>query len=182
METTAKTKWTIDPSHSEIGFKVRHLMMTNVKGTFKVYDASIYTTGTDFMTSEIDFWMDPASVDTGDEKRDGHLKSADFFDAETHKEITFSGNTYEKTDTQGKYILWGDLTVKGITKRIKLNVEVLGAMKDPYGNQKVGFVIDGKINRKDWGLVWNVGLEAGGVLVSEEVTINCEVQLIQKTS
>lgn len=180
METAVKTKWTIDPSHSEIGFKVRHLMITNVKGTFNEYDASIYTTGDDFLTSEVDVWINPASVDTGDEKRDGHMKSADFFDVEKFKEITFSGNTYEKTSTEGKFILWGDLTIKGITKRIKLEVEMLGKMKDPWGNEKVGFSIQGKVNRKDWGLNWNAALEGGGVLVSEEVQINCEIQLVQK--
>ena len=136
METAAKTKWTIDPSHSEIGFKVRHLMITNVKGTFNEYDASIYTTGDDLLTSEVDVWINPASVDTGDEKRDGHMKGADFFDVEKFKEITFSGNTYEKTSNPDKYELWGDLTIKGITKRIKLEVELLGQSKDPCGNQE----------------------------------------------
>src|SRR6185369_9729049 len=116
----------------------------------------------DFMTSEIDFWMDPASISTGDDQRDGHLKSPDFFDVENHKEITFTGNTYEKTSTEGKYILWGDLTIKGITKRIKLDVEFAGVMKDPWGNEKAGFTIQGKVNRKDWGLNWNAALEAGG--------------------
>jgi polyisoprenoid-binding protein YceI len=181
IEVNTKTKWGIDPMHSEIGFKVKHLMFTNVRGTFKEYDASIYTTGDDFMTAEIDLWINPASISTNDEKRDGHLKSADFFDAENFKEINFIGNTYEK-GTDGNYTLYGDLTIKGIKKQIKLQVEFGGIMKDPWGNEKAVFSISGKINRKDWGLNWNATLEAGGVLVSDEVWISCEVQLAKQPS
>ncbi|MGB3074959.1 MAG: YceI family protein [Chitinophagales bacterium] len=179
--TGVKTKWIIDPAHSEIAFKVKHLMITNVKGVFKEFDASIYTTGEDFMTSEVDFFMSPASVDTGDEKRDEHLKSADFFDVENHKQISFTGDSYEKVDDDGSYELYGNLTIKGITKQIKLDVEFGGVMKDPWGNHKAGFTINGKINRKDWGLTWNAALEAGGVLVSDEIRISCEVQLTKQS-
>ena len=178
-ETPTKTKWIIDASHSEISFKVKHLMITNVKGVFKEFSASIYTTGEDFMTSEIDFSMDPASIDTRDAKRDEHLKSADFFDVENHKQITFVGNSYEKVDDDGSYELYGDLTIKGITNQVKLDVEFGGVMKDPWGNEKAGFTINGKINRKDWGLVWNTALESGGVLVGEDVRISCELELIK---
>ena len=181
MENLVKTKWGIDPTHSEISFKVKHLMITNVKGVFKEFEASIYTTNEDFMTSEIDFWMNPASVDTGAPDRDAHLKSADFFDVENHKQINFTGNTYEKVDDDGSYTLYGDLTIKGITKQIKLDVEFGGVMKDPWGNEKAGFTINGKINRKDWGLNWNAALEAGGVLVSDDVRISCEVQLVKQS-
>lgn len=182
METQKnKIKWGIDPSHSEIAFKVKHLMITNVKGVFKEFDASIYTTGEDFKTSEIDFWMNPASVDTGDSKRDEHLKSADFFDVENFKQISFLGNSYEEVDKDGSYELYGDLTIKGIKKRIKLDVEFGGVMKDPWGNEKAGFTINGKINRKDWGLTWNAALEAGGVLVGDDVSISCEVELIKQS-
>jgi polyisoprenoid-binding protein YceI len=179
-EAPVKVKWVLDPVHSEIGFKVKHLMITNVKGDFKEFDASIYTTGENFMTSEIDFWLNPASVNTGDPKRDEHLRSADFFDVENHKQISFTGNTYEQVDGDGSYTLYGDLTIKGISKQVKLDVEFGGIMKDPWGNEKAGFTINGKINRKDWGLNWNATLEAGGVLVSEEVRINCEIQLVKQ--
>ena len=179
LEVT-KTKWGIDPVHSEIGFKVKHLMITTVKGVFKEFDASIYTTGDDFMTAEVDFWLNPASVDTHDEKRDAHLRSPDFFDVENYKQITFIGNTYEKVDNDS-YELYGDLTIKGITKRIKLDVEFGGVMKDPWGNEKAGFSVNGKINRKDWGLNWNAALEAGGLLVSDEIRISCEVQLVKQS-
>lgn len=183
METQemSKVKWGIDPVHSEVNFKVKHLMITYVSGTFNDFGASIYTTGEDFMTSEIDFWVDPASVDTGDEKRDGHIKSPDFFDVDKFKQITFKGNTYEKVDNDGSYELYGDVTIKGITKQIKLDVEFGGVMKDPWGNEKAGFTVNGKINRKDWGLNWNAALETGGVLVSDEVRINCEIQLVKQS-
>ncbi|HEY3369906.1 MAG TPA: YceI family protein [Prolixibacteraceae bacterium] len=180
-EAPTKTKWSIDPVHSEIGFKVKHLMITNVRGTFKEFDASIYTTGEDFMTSEIDFWMNPASVDTGDADRDAHLKSADFFDVENYKQIHFLGNTYEKVDNDGSYELYGELTIKDVTRQIKLDVEFGGVMKDPWGNHKAGFTINGKIKRKDWGLNWNAALETGGVLVAEDVYISCEVQLVKQS-
>jgi len=180
-QATTKTKWTIDPAHSEVGFKVKHLMIANVRGVFRQFDASIYTTGEDFMSGEIDFWLNPASVDTGDEKRDTHLKSADFFDAENYKVINFTANTYEDVDRDGSYELIGDLTIKGISQRIKLDVEFGGVIKDPWGNHRAVFIINGKINRKDWGLEWNTALEAGGVLVSEEVWISCEVQLVKQS-
>lgn len=172
-----KTRWNIDVLHSQIGFKVKHMMFTNVRGYFKDYKADIVTTGDDFMTAEIDFWIDPSSIATGDEKRDGHLKNGDFFDVEKYKEINFVGNTYEKVGNDATYNLYGDLTMKGVTKRIKLNVEFGGVVKDPWGNEKAMFNITGKINRKDWGVNWNAALETGGVLVSDEVEINCEVQL-----
>lgn len=174
-----KTKWVIDHAHSEIGFKVRHLMISNVKGVFNKYDASIYTTGEDFLTTEIDFWMDPNSIDTRDESRDNHLRSADFFEVEKHKEITFTGNTIEKENEIGKYELWGNLTIKGITKKIFLDVEMEGMATDPSGARKAGFLITGEVNRKDWDIKWNTPLEAGGVLVSDTVNINCEVQIIR---
>ena len=179
-EVITKTKWSIDNSHSEIAFKVKHLMITNVKGVFKEFEASIYTTGQDFLTSEIDFTINPESISTGDEKRDAHLKSADFFDIVNHKQISFIGNTFQKID-KINYELYGELNMKGISKQIKLNVEFGGVIKDPWGNEKAGFSLTGKINRKDWGLNWNNVLEAGGLLVSDEVIINCDIQLIKQS-
>ncbi len=173
-----KIKWMIDPVHSEIAFKVKPLIIPNVKGVFKEFEASIYTIGSDFMTAEIDFWMNPASVDTGNANRDEHIRSEDFFDVEHHKEITFTCNTFETVDNDGSYEMYGDLTIKGIKKRIELNVEFGGVIKDLWGAEKAGFTINGKINRKDWDLNWNTLLEAG-VLVSEEIRISCEVQLLK---
>jgi polyisoprenoid-binding protein YceI len=179
IEALTKTNWGIDPVHSEIAFKVKHLMITNVKGEFKEFDASISSSGEKFMTSDIEIRINAASIDTGDSKRDEHLKSADFFDVENHKQITFKGSSYDKVDDNGNFKLYGDLTIKGIAKRIKLDVEFGGVMKDPWGNQKAGFTVNGKINREDWGLKWNAALETGGVLVSDEVKIICELQLIK---
>ena len=175
----SKTKWSIDNAHSEIGFKVKHLMVTNVRGKFTEYDASIFTTGEDFLSADIDFWLNPSSVDTGDLNRDEHLKGPDFFDADHFKEINFTANTIENVGGN-KYEVYGDLTIKGIKKRIKLDVEFAGVAKDPWGNYKAGFTVSGKINRKEWGLNWNAALETGGVLVGEDVTIHCELQLTRQ--
>jgi polyisoprenoid-binding protein YceI len=170
-------KWKIDQAHSEIGFKVRHLMIAHVKGTFKTFDASIFTIANDFTTAEIDLWIDASSITTGDAKRDEHLKSADFFDVKNHKQLTFTSSTIGKPDSNGNHELWGELTMRGITKNIKLNVQFGGILKDPWGNEKAGFEITGKINRSEWELIWNTPMEAGGLMVSDEVTISCEVEL-----
>jgi polyisoprenoid-binding protein YceI len=177
MENVKKEKWVIDPTHSEIEFKIKHLMITNVKGNFREFDASIYTTGNDFKTAEVDCWINVASVDTGSADRDKHLKSADFFDAVQFPQISFKADTFENVDGDGSFELWGDLTIKGVSKRIKLNAEFGGVIKDPWGNEKAGFAINGKISRKDFGLNWNTALETGGVLVGDEVKISCEIQL-----
>ena len=179
MENSVKTKWGIDPTHSEIAFKVKHLMITNVKGLFKEFDANITITNNDFITSDIDLNINAASIETGTADRDAHLRSADFFDVENHNQINFKGKSLEKIDDKS-YTLHGDMTIKGITKTIKLDVEFGGLMKDPWGNEKAGYNINGKINRKDWGLNWNAALETGGLLVSDEVKISCEVQLIKQ--
>ena len=174
------TKWGIDPAHSAMSFKIKHLMISYVRGSFKEFGGSIATNGVNYMTNEIDFWMNVASIDSGDIKRDEHLRSADFFDAAHYPKITFMGSSYAKATKDGHYTLTGDLTMKGVTKVIKLDVAFGGVMHDLYGNEKIGFAITGKLNRKDWGLTWNAALEAGGMLVSEEVNIACEVQLMKQ--
>lgn len=180
METSVKTKWAIDPTHSEISFKVKHLMITNVKGVVKEFDAVIHTTDNNFITSDINLHLKPASIDTGVADRDAHLRSADFFDVENYPEMIFKGSSVEKADDDS-YTLSGDLTIKGITKPVKLEVEFNGVMKDPWGNEKAGYAINGKINRKEWGLNWNATLEAGGLLVSDDVKISSEIQLIKQS-
>lgn len=173
-------KWSIDQAHSEIAFKVRHLMISHVRGVFKIFDASIYTTGKDFTNAEIDVWMDTSSVSTGDAGRDEHLKSEDFFNSEVHPQIRFTASTMDKLDTPGpgKYELWGKLTMVGISRKIKLDLHFGGIANDPAGKERAGFTVKGTINRKDWGLEWNKVLEAGGLLVSDEVAISCDVELI----
>ncbi len=175
---TTETKWSIDPAHSEIAFKVKHLMIAHVKGVFSAFDASIYTNHKDFTTVEVDLWIDAGSINTGDTKRDEHLKGADFFDVENYKMISFTSTTIEKPDEKNNRELWGELTMKGIIKKVKLNVIFGGIRIDPYGNEKAGFEVTGIINRNDWGLTWNTPLESGGVLVGEAVTISCELELI----
>jgi len=177
---TNQTKWSIDQAHSEIGFKARHLMIAHVKGTFKKFDASIYTTGKNFSTAEVDVWIDASSITTGDEKRDEHLKSTDFFDVQNHKQITFTSSTMGKPDFAGITELWGELTMIGVTKNIKLNVEFGGIVVDPWGKEKAGLSISGKIKRSDWGLVWNAALETGGIMVGDEITISCEIELVNE--
>ena len=173
---SAKTKWVLDPTHSELVFKVKHLMITNVKGQFRNFSARIE--GEDFTNSKLNITIDASSISTNDDQRDGHLKSPDFFDVENHKEILFEGTSFVLLNDE-KYVLKGMLTIKGISKEATLDVEFGGINKDPWGNEKAGFSVSGKINRKDWGLNWNAALESGGVLVSDEVRISGEVQLVK---
>jgi len=180
-ETLIKTKWVIDPAHSEFGFKVKHLMITNVKGVFRDFQTNIYTSGDDFTTAEIEVRINTESIDTGDEKRDAHLKSPDFFNVETHPQIIFIGKKLERAK-EDTYILYGDMAIREVTIPVKLDVEFAGRMTDPYGNEKAGFVVEGKISRKEWELNWNTALETGGVLVSDEVRISCEIQIIKQSN
>jgi len=181
MSTQETTKWAIDPTHSKIAFKVKHLMISNVLGSFREFEGAVSTVGNDFSKSVISFSLNTASVDTEIADRDGHLKSADFFDAENYPKITFEGNGL--TDLgDDLYTLIGNLTIKGVTHPVTLNVEHGGVGSDPWGNVKAGFAITGKINRKDWGLTWNAALETGGVLVGEEVRINCDIELVKQAA
>jgi polyisoprenoid-binding protein YceI len=180
METTTvatKTKWILDPTHSEINFKVKHLMITNVKGEFRKFNAEI--DGEDFTKSSITVTIDAASIFTNEENRDGHLKSGDFFDVENFPELTFKGTSFKKTDDE-TYTLKGVLTIKGISNEVTLDVEFGGVNKDPWGNEKAGFSLSGKLNRKDFGLNWNAALETGGVLVSDEVKLSAEIQFVKQ--
>ena len=174
MDTnTLISTWKLDAAHSEIEFKVKHLMINNVKGSFGQFDVHVESDGDDFKSPKISFTAKADSINTGNEQRDQHLKSADFFDVATYPEIRFEGRSYNDG------VLDGDLTLHGVTNPVKLHVEFGGIAKDPWGNKKAGFSITGKINRKDFGLSWNAALETGGVLVSEEVKIQAEIQLIQ---
>lgn len=173
------TKWVIDPSHSEIGFKVKHMMFTNVSGSFQKFDGYMETNGDDFENAKIEFTGEIDSITTGNADRDAHLLSADFFDAAQHPKLTFSATSFKK-ESEGEYKLKGDLTLHGITKPVTLDVDFGGIAKDPWGNTKAGFSATGKLNRKDWGLNWNSTLEAGGVLVGEEVKLAIELQFIKQ--
>lgn len=174
-----KIKWVLDPAHSEILFKVKHLMITNVKGEFRNFTAELNSNGTDFIADSIRVNIDTSSIYTNNTDRDNHLKSADFFDVENFKELTFNGISLKKIDEEN-YKLKGNLIIKGVSNEVTLDVEFGGINKDPWGNEKAGFSLSGKINRKDWGLNWNTALETGGVLVSDEVKISAEIQFTKK--
>jgi len=178
--TATKTQWTIDPVHSDIQFKVKHLMITTVTGTFQEFGADIAVEGDDLSKASVHFWANAASVTTGNAQRDAHLKSPDFFDTEKCPKIEFKATGAKDVDHDGSWTLLGDLTINGITKPIALDVEWGGVMRDPWGNTKAGLTINGKIDRKQWNLNWNTALEAGGVLVSDEVRISCAVQLTKQ--
>lgn len=175
---TTKTKWEIDPTHSELTFKVKHLMISNVKGEFKNFNATVESDGEDFGNAKISAVIDAGSINTNNADRDKHLKSADFFDTEKHNQITFESTELNKLDADN-YQLKGVLGMKGKEKEVVLDVDFGGFMKDPYGNEKAGFSINGKINRKDWGLNWNTALETGGVMVSDDVRLSAEMQFVR---
>lgn len=170
-------KWVLDPTHSELTFKVKHLMISNVKGEFKNFTASIDKE--DFVKGSVKVGVETSSVFTNNTDRDNHLRSVDFFDAENHPEMSFESTGFTKVEDD-EFRLKGLLSIKGISKEVELDVEFGGTNKDPWGNEKAGFSFSGKINRKDWGLNWNAALETGGVLVSDEVRIGGEVQFVKQ--
>ena len=176
METT---KWGLDPMHSEINFKVKHMMIANVTGGFTKFDVNATTEGDEFSKAKINFTADINSINTNNEQRDGHLKSADFFDAEKFPQIKFESTSLNKK-SDDEFQMNGNLTIKDVTKPVSLQVNFGGIGKDPYGNTKAGFTIEGKINRKDFGLNWNAALETGGMLVGEELKIQSEIQLAKQ--
>ncbi len=176
----ALTKWAVDPTHSEIQFKVKHMMITNVTGYFKTFNLEVETEGDDFEKAQsIVFTADVNSIDTNNAQRDTHLKSADFFDAENHGQIKFTGKKFEKTGEDSAK-LHGDLTIRGTTKPVTVEVEMSDIVVDPYGQTKVGFSVSGKINRKDFGLTWSAVTEAGNVVVSDEIRVLGEIQLVKQ--
>lgn len=172
-------KWKIDPTHSEIQFKVKHLMITTVTGYFKSFDLEVETETEDFNTAKsIIFTADIDSIDTNNTQRDTHLKSADFFDAANHGQLKFAGKKYQSNGDEAT--LTGDLTIRGTTKPITLNVDFGGTVVDPYGQLKAGFTVSGKVSRKEFGLTWSAVTEAGQVVVSDEIKIHAEVQLVRQ--
>ncbi len=175
----AKATWAIDPKHSEVGFKVKHMMFTNVSGKFNLIEAEIVNEEEQFETSAINFSAEVNSINTGNDDRDNHLRSADFFDVENFGKLTFKSTGITKVN-EGEYKISGDLTIKDVTKNITLDAEYSGQMKDPWGNTKIGLSLNGKINRKEFGLTWNAALETGGVLVGEDIKLNAEVQFVKQ--
>lgn len=181
MATQGKTSWVIDPTHSEIQFKVKHLVISTVTGSFKSFEGSAETEGDSFDGASVQFSADVNSIDTNMEQRDAHLKSADFFDAENHPKLTFVSTSFTQKDEE-TYEVVGDLTIRGVTKSVTLTATYGGSMVDFYGNSKVGFEISGKVNRKDFNLNWSAVTEAGGVVVSDDVKLHVNVQLVKQAS
>lgn len=174
-------KWKIDPAHSEIQFKVKHLMITTVTGYFKKFDLEVETENDDFNTAKkIEFTADIESIDTNSAQRDAHLRSADFFDAENHGQLRFVGKKYEGNGDEAR--LQGDLTIRGVTKPVTVQVDFGGIVVDPYGQTKAGFTVTGKISRKEFGLTWSAVTEAGHVVVSDDIKIHAEVQLVKQAA
>ncbi|MFN2438609.1 MAG: YceI family protein [Chitinophagaceae bacterium] len=179
IKILATQQWKTDPAHSEVQFKVKHLMITTVTGHFKKFELVVETENDDFTkATKIEFTADIDSISTNNEQRDTHLKSADFFQAEQYSILKFIGHKYEKAGDD--YKLHGDLTIKNITKPITVNVEYAGIVLDPYGQTKAGFTVDGKLSRKEFGLMWNAVTEAGQIVVSDEIRLHCEIQLVKQ--
>ncbi len=168
--------WNVDASHSTIGFVARHLMVTKVRGRFATFSGTL-TIEDDPFASKVEATVDIASVTTGDDTRDGHIKSADFFDAETFPNMTLVSTGIDKDGSD--YVLHADLTIKGITKPVDFELQFDGVSGDPWGGTRAGFSAEAEVNRKDWGLAWNVALETGGVLVGEKVKIQLDIQAIK---
>jgi polyisoprenoid-binding protein YceI len=175
----ATTKWSIDPTHSEVQFKVKHMMIATVTGQFSNFNASVETNGNDFSTAKVQFTADINSISTGNEQRDAHLKTGDFFDSGNHPQVLFESSELEKTG-EDSYIMHGALTMRGVTHPVSLNVEFGGTTVDPWGNTRVGFDVSGKINRRDYGVSFSMVSETGGILLGEEVRLLASAQFVRQ--
>lgn len=177
----AQSNWNVDAAHSSIEFTVTHMVISEVTGKFGGFEAMASSSNDDFNNASIEFSADVSTINTGIEKRDAHLRSADFFDAEKFPKLTFKSSSFKKSKGN-KYTLKGDLTMHGVTKQVELDVVYNGTIKDPYGQTKAGFKVSGELNRADFGLTWNSTLETGGVVVSEEVGITANIQLVKEVA
>lgn len=178
METMVKTKWAIDPSHSEVHFKVKHLVISTVTGSFEKFEGSMEASADDFSDAEVEFSADVNSINTNQADRDAHLKSPDFFDAAKYPVLTFKSTGF-KSVGDNKYEMTGDLTIRGTTRQVTFDTEFGGTVKDPWGNIKAGFEITGKINRKEFGLTWSALTETGNMVVADEIKIHINVELVK---
>jgi polyisoprenoid-binding protein YceI len=178
-DTMTTTKWVLDATHSEIQFKVKHLMISTVTGQFNTFEGSIETEEDDFTTAKAHFSADINSISTNNEHRDAHLKNADFFDAENYPQLTFESEKIEQVDDEN-YKVHGDFTLRGITKKIILDAELGGTTVDPWGNTRVGFAIKGVINRKDFDVSFGLLTDTGGIALSDEVKLLVNVQFVKQ--
>lgn len=173
---SAQSKWNVDPTHSNVKFSVSHMVISEVEGSFSDFDGTLVASGSDFNNATIAFSVNVGSINTNSEQRDGHLKSAEFFDAAKYPAMTFNSTSFKKT-TGNNYVLDGNLTIKGVTKKVTFDVTYGGTVKDPYGNTKAGFKVRGTIKRMDYGLTWSALTEAGGLVVGDEVSIMFNIEL-----
>jgi polyisoprenoid-binding protein YceI len=179
LTAVTTTTWALDPMHSEIQFKVKHLVISTVTGSFKTFEGSATTEGDDWSTAKVNFSADIASIDTNMAQRDAHLKGADFFDAENHPKLTFQSTSMRRV-SDDTYKLEGNLTIKGVTRPITFNVEYGGSATDFYGNTKAGFELTGKLSRKEFGLTWDAVTEAGAIVVGDEIKLIGNVQFAKQ--
>ncbi|MGE5425415.1 MAG: YceI family protein [Syntrophothermus sp.] len=171
--------WVIDPAHTEVLFRVKHMVITTLGGKFDKFEGKIYSSSGDFSNSRAEFTADINSINTGNTDRDNHLKSPDFFDAANHPKLTFKSTSWEKVGDD-EFKMQGDLTIRGTTKKIDLKVEFTGIIEDAYGNTRAGFELSGKISRKEYGLLWNMVTEAGGVVVADEIKMQVNAEVIRQ--
>jgi len=176
ITANAQTNWSLDNSHSNVKFTITHMVISELEGNFKTYNGKVTSATDDFQNANIEFNVDVNSINTDDEKRDGHLKGADFFNAEKFPMMKFKSTSFKKVNEKN-YSLEGDLTIRDVTKKVKFDVVYNGLVKDPWGNTKAGFKAKSKINRFDYGLKWNAAVEAGGLIVSNEVEISLNIEL-----
>ena len=175
----ANTTWALDPTHSELQFKIKHLMISTVTGQFNKFSGTVETEGDDFTTAKVHFQAEVSSISTNNEQRDAHLQAGDFFDTEKYPSLVFEGETMEKT-ADDEYKLHGTMTIRGVSRQVVLNVEFGGITKDPWGNTRTGFSVTGKINRHDYGITFGAVSETGGLLLGDEVKINANVQFVKQ--
>lgn len=176
----AQTEWAFDKSHSNVSFSVTHMLISEIEGDFRSFEGKIITEDDSFENAEIFLTVDLNSIDTDNENRDNHLKGDDFFNADKYPEMTFTSNKFNKVNDKN-YELWGDLTIRDVTKEVKLDVVMNGIITDPWGNTRAGFKLSGELNRFDYGLKWNNLMDAGGLIVGEIITINANIELIQQS-
>lgn len=177
--TPAATTWTIDPAHSHVEFAVRHLMITTVRGRFAGVTGTVVTDGDDLGRAQVDVTIDASTIDTRESQRDAHLKSADFFHVEQHPSLTFKSTAVK--DARGdRFTLVGNLTMRGVTREVALDVTAGGRGKDPWGGERAGYSATTKVNRSDYGLTWNQVLETGGIAVGDEIKISIDLELVKQ--
>jgi polyisoprenoid-binding protein YceI len=182
MSSTQTTKWTVDPTHAEVGFSVRHMMIATVRGRFGAVSGTVTVDERNPRNSKVDVTIDATSIDTRQEMRDNHLRSPDFFDVAQFPKLHFVSKSIEGDPRNGDFRVIGDLTIRDVTREVELKATFEGEGKDPWGNERAGFSATGKLNRTDFGLHWNQALETGGVLVSDEVKLSIDVELVKKAA